>query len=85
MECAVLTRCEFYIDEWSYFCINALLRNIEDMEYCEIGKSWMMNEFWQVLFRIILLKRVQGEPAGKILISDLPTGGSADHVDQRGV
>ena len=31
------------------------------------------------------LKQVQGEPAGKTLISDLPTGGSADHVDQRGV
>ena len=31
------------------------------------------------------LEQVQGEPAGKILISDLPTGGSADHVDQRGV
>ena len=31
------------------------------------------------------LKRVQGEPAGKILTSDLPTGGSADHADQRGV
>ena len=31
------------------------------------------------------LKQVQGEPAGKILISDPPTGGSTDHVDQRGV
>ena len=30
-------------------------------------------------------KKKQGEPAGKILISDLPTGGSTDHVDQRGV
>ena len=27
----------------------------------------------------------QGDHAGKILISDLPIGGSADHVDQRGV
>ena len=31
------------------------------------------------------LKQVQGEPVSKILISDLPTGGSADQVDQRGV
>ena len=39
----------------------------------------------QVLFEQILLRKVQGEPVGKILLSDLPTGGSADHVDQRGV
>ena len=31
------------------------------------------------------LKQVKGEPVSKILISDLPTGGSTDHVDQRGV
>ena len=29
MECAVLTRCvsEFYVNRWSYSCINILLRN----------------------------------------------------------
>ena len=43
------------------------------------------NKFRQVLFRISTFQKVQGEPAGKILISDLPSGGSADHVDQRGV
>ena len=31
------------------------------------------------------LKRVQDDNADKFLISDLPIGGSADHVDQRGV
>ena len=41
--------------------------------------------FGKFYLKKILLERVQGEPAGKTLISDLPTGGSADHVDQRGV
>ena len=39
----------------------------------------------QVLFEIGSLKKVQGGSAGKTLVSDLPTGGSAGHVDQRGV
>ena len=43
------------------------------------------NKFRQVLFRIRPFEKVQDEPAGRILISDLPSGGSADHVDQRGV
>ena len=52
-----------------------------------------MDKFWQVMFdegksnavKFCSLKKAQGESASKILISDLPTGGSAGHVDQRGV
>ena len=37
-------------------------------------------KFWSMFFW-----KVQGGSTRKALVSDLPTGGSADHVDQRGV
>ena len=45
----------------------------------------MFNEGRSNAVKFCSLKKVQGESAGKILVSDLPTGGSTDHVDQRGV
>ena len=41
--------------------------------------------FGKFYLKQVLLKKVQGEPSGKTLVSDPPTGGSTDHVDQRGV
>ena len=45
MECAVLTKpvSELYANGWSYFCINVLLRNIEDMECLQL-KVKMLND-----------------------------------------
>ena len=50
MECAVLTKSvsELYANGWSYFCINVLLRNIEDMEYLQLNVK-VLNDLASVI------------------------------------
>ena len=46
----LLTRCvsELYVNGWSYFCINVLLRNIEDMEYLQLNVK-VLNDLASVI------------------------------------